>query len=306
MNLSSLTCRKCYNLFTNPVTLSCGHSYCRDDIFPNYKSLSTTKLVWCDTCKTNISFDAELLNVNIALKGKLYLKKVIIYLLDVSEKYKEKYLQSGGIKKKQECRGYFNYCSECRDFISATETYNCATCQPISTSKKPICADCGWRVHKNHNFYPQPLATNETKADLLQSLSNLKTEGQLISGAFKKFHDKLAKQHIDIANYGIKCADTINSVIYLDESLLIGKKDPLTTFIQKVDQQNEAKKDFIASFNKRSSTLNFDLVFLAGQVNTLLQNTESMVENQNKFRNHTQNDFEPPTKRSNVCLASSQ
>uniref|UniRef100_A0A3Q2CPZ2 Nuclear factor 7, brain-like n=1 Tax=Cyprinodon variegatus TaxID=28743 RepID=A0A3Q2CPZ2_CYPVA len=110
-----LTCSVCQNIFTDPVILSCGHSFCRECITLSLKSLNQ-----CPQCRTTVPTDRMDFTTNHILKS-------------LSEKAKQD-KESG---KHSEVRG------------TCLLKLFCVTDQQLTCI---ICRDC--EKHEGHKFKP--------------------------------------------------------------------------------------------------------------------------------------------------------
>lgn len=68
---------------SDPVTLPCGHSYCKTCIAPLYYHGVSTNQRKCPQCRENISVPYSSLNTNVAIKG------VTMHLLPLGTRYDE-------------------------------------------------------------------------------------------------------------------------------------------------------------------------------------------------------------------------
>uniref|UniRef100_A0A3P8RVG2 Uncharacterized protein n=1 Tax=Amphiprion percula TaxID=161767 RepID=A0A3P8RVG2_AMPPE len=120
-----LTCSVCLSIFTDPVTLPCGHSFCRQCV---------TEVHSCPHCRAALSTEARRLPTNVILKN-------------LAEKVREaeKMKEEGGIRDRNEKRSVSDLCPEHEEKLKLF----CLTEQELACI---ICRD-GDR-HEGHKFKP--------------------------------------------------------------------------------------------------------------------------------------------------------
>nr|XP_014353098.1 PREDICTED: zinc-binding protein A33-like [Latimeria chalumnae] len=153
-----LTCSICREIFTDPVTLQCGHYFCQKCVCEHWKQTDTQS---CPVCrafcsKTDLKINITLLKIVDALK-------------------KKPKAQPEGICSEHEEKLKL-FCLEDQELI-------CVVCQ---TSKK----------HQNHKCCPIKEAASECKKDVKTSLTSLQdTEKKLIK--VKEEYNKYLKHILD-------------------------------------------------------------------------------------------------------------
>uniref|UniRef100_A0A146P9N8 Nuclear factor 7, brain-like n=1 Tax=Fundulus heteroclitus TaxID=8078 RepID=A0A146P9N8_FUNHE len=124
-----LTCAVCLNIFTDPVTLFCGHSFCREWVTLSLKSLNQ-----CPQCRTFIPTDRMDFMTNAILKS-------------LAEKAKETQKKKDSGKDNEAAVGF------CPEHDEKLKLF-CLTDQQLTCI---ICRDC--ERHEGHKFKPIKEAT---------------------------------------------------------------------------------------------------------------------------------------------------
>ncbi|KAF7655165.1 hypothetical protein LDENG_00059840 [Lucifuga dentata] len=192
-----LTCCVCQNIFTDPVTLLCGHSFCRECI----RHYLSTRLQ-CPQCQTAVSTEHKCLPTSLILQN-------------LAEKAKEaQRMSKGDEKEKTEVSEWF--CPEHEEKLKLF----CVTDQQLACI---ICRD--GEKHNGHKFKPIKEAAASLRQELKQFMPNLsgdihvmeslantqreeltktkETSRQLmsqISNQFGEMHRFLRKREVEIKN----------------------------------------------------------------------------------------------------------
>ncbi|XP_064414843.1 E3 ubiquitin-protein ligase TRIM17-like [Latimeria chalumnae] len=155
-----ITCSVCQELFKDPVTLRCGHNFCRECVSEYWKEKTSQS---CPICRTDSAFSD--LKINYTLRN-------------IVEMYKKEGKKSK-VQSKPVCSEHEEklklYCLEDQEAI-------CLVCQ---TSRK----------HKNHTFLPIKEAAQEFKEELKNSLKPLQDTHQKIAELKEKYRGNLNNIH---------------------------------------------------------------------------------------------------------------
>lgn len=119
-----LSCPICYEIFKNPVILTCSHSFCKACLKTFW---NTKKLRECPVCRRRMPKDAPPCN--------LHLKNL--------------------------CEAFLKERNEREPFCSLHHSELKLFCE---NDKQPVCLVCrDSRLHKNHNFSPISEAARQSK-----------------------------------------------------------------------------------------------------------------------------------------------
>ncbi|KAJ8031819.1 Tripartite motif-containing protein 64 [Holothuria leucospilota] len=152
----AITCSICFDTFTNPKTLTCGHSLCLD---PCLKRLSRQNLMQCPLCRMDIelpqSRNVEDLPTNYVVKHLLETAK--------SEERKESCSTDDGVSWFISDSG-----NVCRDHEQNCDFF-CKSCMAV------VCAKCLLSTHKvgHHDIMAAAEFARQKIDSLLKTLSNI-------------------------------------------------------------------------------------------------------------------------------------
>uniref|UniRef100_H2ZZC7 Tripartite motif containing 35 n=1 Tax=Latimeria chalumnae TaxID=7897 RepID=H2ZZC7_LATCH len=132
-----LNCSECQEVFKDPVTLKCGHNFCRECVFEYWKTTSPS----CPICKADSAiFD---LTTNITLRN-------------IIDSYK---------KEVKKCKAESEYV--CSQHGEVLKLY-------CMVDQEAICIICQTsRKHENHKCLPVKEAAQESKEEFKKSLKSL-------------------------------------------------------------------------------------------------------------------------------------
>uniref|UniRef100_A0A0K0ELG6 RING-type domain-containing protein n=2 Tax=Strongyloides stercoralis TaxID=6248 RepID=A0A0K0ELG6_STRER len=279
--INLITCKKCNNLFTNPVTQICGHTHCQDCliIFTNvdgsFKSI-------CYECGYENYYQNCMPNINIAIKSLV-----------------DSYLESGEHLKTNKNDSQI-YCSTCKVPLSTNEVFTCKTCNVLQNLKYSFyCGNCGWSFHKKHEFIQVEFITSNEKDKLMQMLCD----------AF-----------LSIQNNHIKLSNVQNEIILKQNSLIKLVRDSTKDFKNLIERTLEKNNQIENLSNIKSVKItNLDIISKSIHyfneimllINFSLNELEkSLVPIENNYCNlknslsnitysQQETDYEPPCKKNN-------
>ena len=180
-----LTCPVCLDLYTNPKTLPCLHSFCEACIerFPQDKE-SETYYLSCPTCRHRTELPG----------GGAGAFPVAFTLNNLKETY--------SLMKNAVIQPNTQQATMCKDHGKPLEFF-CETCDEV------ICAHCTVRIHKHHEY--ELIAESYTKhcQELKESLPTVKTKAE----ALKDFLSMLAEREGEISKRGEGVLEEIHEMV---------------------------------------------------------------------------------------------
>ncbi|CEF63396.1 Zinc finger, RING-type domain and Zinc finger, RING/FYVE/PHD-type domain-containing protein [Strongyloides ratti] len=279
--INLITCKKCNDLFKNPVTQICGHTYCQSciNIFID-KNEDDSLTSICYECGYENRYQKCTPNVNIAIKSLV-----------------ESYLENEGHLKTNKNESQIS-CSTCKVPLTTSETFTCKTCNQLENLKYNFyCGNCGWSSHKNHEFIQVEFITNIEREKLMQMLCDAFLNIQ-------NNHIKLSNTQNDIIlkqNYLIKLAiDSTKDFKSLIENTL--KKDNKLEIFSKIKSVKETNLNIISyavhNFNEVMRLVNFSINDLENSLIPIKNNCINLNSAQ-KIITNCQNEieYEPPYKK---------
>ena len=180
-----LTCPVCLDLYTNPKTLPCLHSFCEACIerFPQDKE-SETYYLSCPTCRHRTELPG----------GGAGAFPVAFTLNNLKETY--------SLMKNAVIQPNTQQATMCKDHEKPLDFF-CETCDEV------ICAHCTVRIHKHHEY--DLITDSYTKhcEKLRESLPTVKTKAE----ALKNFLSMLAKREGEISERGEGVLEEIHEMV---------------------------------------------------------------------------------------------
>nr|XP_006009591.1 PREDICTED: E3 ubiquitin-protein ligase TRIM39-like [Latimeria chalumnae] len=155
-----MTCSVCQELFKDPVTLRCGHNFCRECVCEYWKEKTSQS---CPICRADSAISELITNHTLRNIAEMYKKEG-----------KKSKVQSESVCNEHEEKLKL-YCLEDQEAI-------CVVCQ---TSRK----------HENHKFLPIKEAAQEFKEELKNSLKPLQDTHQKIAELNEKYRGNLNNIH---------------------------------------------------------------------------------------------------------------
>ncbi|KAL3879228.1 hypothetical protein ACJMK2_031534 [Sinanodonta woodiana] len=185
---NATSCPVCQEIYTDPRSLACGHSFCLQCL----KGVAGNKQTFpCPICR----FDVDLRYTNVDQLPKNYVLCIVIEALDK------------------------NTTSMCLDHNKSLDLF-CQRCGVV------ICSKCLTMQHKGHDFEDIELIYTEQNKQLVAFLEstnhltsmtkaksdvvkqsrismekNIDSISKTVENTFKKWNDALQKQHLTIASY---------------------------------------------------------------------------------------------------------
>uniref|UniRef100_H2ZZU7 RING-type E3 ubiquitin transferase n=2 Tax=Latimeria chalumnae TaxID=7897 RepID=H2ZZU7_LATCH len=155
-----MTCSVCQELFKDPVTLKCGHNFCRECVCEYWKGNIFSA---CPICRADSAISDLITNLT---------------LRNIVETYK-----NIGKKPKEESE---SVCSQHKEVLKLY----------CLEDEEAICLVCEKsRKHKNHEFLPVEEAAQEFKEELKKSLKPLQDTQRKIAELKEKYRGNLNNIH---------------------------------------------------------------------------------------------------------------
>ncbi|XP_072406014.1 zinc-binding protein A33-like [Chiloscyllium punctatum] len=171
--MEDLNCSICLDFFTVPVTLECGHSFCRSCITQSWEKRETNS---CPECRQGF------LEVNFRVN------RVLANLAEKARKFNQKPQEKEGER----------YCEEHQEELKLF----------CETDKKLICVICrDSRKHKSHNFLPLKEAVGMYKEELRTFLKPIKDKKEECNTVMRDYEKIL----IHIQDQGVKTEKQIKA-----------------------------------------------------------------------------------------------
>ncbi|XP_064414494.1 E3 ubiquitin-protein ligase TRIM39-like [Latimeria chalumnae] len=197
-----ITCSVCQELFKDPVTLSCGHNFCRECVCEYWKEKTSQS---CPICRADSAISDLITNHTLRNTIETYKKEG-----------KKSKIQSESIcsQHREELK---LYCLEDQEAI-------CLACQ---TSRK----------HENHKFLPIEEAAQEFKEELKISLKPLQDTHQKIAELKEKYRGNLNNIHDEVDKIEKQIKEDF---VKLHQSLYEEEKNLLAD-LKKEEEEKEQK-----------------------------------------------------------------
>uniref|UniRef100_H3A0W4 Tripartite motif containing 35 n=1 Tax=Latimeria chalumnae TaxID=7897 RepID=H3A0W4_LATCH len=154
-----ITCSVCQELFKDPVTLRCGHNFCRECVCEYWKEKTSQS---CPICRAD------------SVTSDLITNQTLRNIVETYKKEKKYKVQSKSICSEHKEKLKL-YCLEDQEAI-------CVICQ-VS------------RKHENHKFLPIEEAAQEFKEELNNSLKPFQDTREKIAELIEKYRGNLVNIH---------------------------------------------------------------------------------------------------------------
>uniref|UniRef100_A0A0N4ZRD4 RING-type domain-containing protein n=1 Tax=Parastrongyloides trichosuri TaxID=131310 RepID=A0A0N4ZRD4_PARTI len=280
-HMDLITCKKCGQLFKNPVTQACGHTFCQDclSIFTNNNGQTANICFECGVC--NI-FENQNPNLNISVKSMI-------------EHYLRNCSHLNGNEKVSAL-----ICSTCKIKIVINETFTCKTCNGIdSLAYNFYCGNCGWSFHKGHNFIQVEFISKEERDKLIKMLCDTFSN-------FQQNYDSLLSSKNDL----ILKRENLKQLSYESDNnfaILLDKIINNPVNMRHILKLEHLKKKNIESISSCVSEFNQTMSLYFFSLNNLKTLIEPIQKSYFIFNNikkiidiYSPSEYEPPYKKKNM------
>ncbi|XP_014811568.1 PREDICTED: tripartite motif-containing protein 7-like [Calidris pugnax] len=202
-------CSICLGIFQDPVSIHCGHSFCRSCITETWEGLTTN--FSCPQCRET------------GEQMSLRPNRELANMIEVAK--------SLNVKPVREVEGGENFCEEHQEPLKLF-------CQD---DKRLICVVCDRsKVHRNHSVVPMHEAAQEYKKQIQIQLHLLKSEQEALQSSVKDTQDRL-KDHTERTEAAkqeiVKTYRKLHEILDKEESSLLAQLEQLDTEITKVHEE---------------------------------------------------------------------
>ncbi|XP_043940297.1 E3 ubiquitin-protein ligase TRIM39-like [Protopterus annectens] len=228
---NEVVCAICLDFFKDPVTVDCGHNFCRDCIAEFWEKSDSA--IFCPKCrelfkqKKNLRQNKDLANIVEEIKK-----------LNVCEpKPADNFL--------------------CEEHDEKLKLF-------CEDDEVPICVVCGLsRDHKNHNVIPMKEAVTEYRGKLQQSLENLKLQLENIARYQSDEETKLKKIKASVESERQRIVTEFEDL----HQFLNNEKQILFTKLEsEEDEMVETVKKNLKTLSEQSSSLSSLITDIEGQM----------------------------------------
>ncbi|XP_014813375.1 PREDICTED: tripartite motif-containing protein 7-like [Calidris pugnax] len=202
-------CSICLEIFQDPVSIHCGHSFCRSCITRTWEG--RTSNFSCPQCRDTVA--QKTLRPNWELANMI-------------EAAKRLNLQTG-----RDMEGGGNFCEEHQEPLKLF-------CQD---DKKLLCIVCDKsKVHRDHSVVPMDEAVQECKKQIETQLHLLKSEQEALQSSVKDTQDRL-KDHTERTEAAkqeiVRTYRKMHEFLEKQESSLLAQLEQLDTEIRKAHEE---------------------------------------------------------------------
>ncbi|XP_043091522.1 E3 ubiquitin-protein ligase TRIM39-like [Puntigrus tetrazona] len=209
-----LQCSVCLDAFTNPVTIPCGHNFCKSCL---NQCWDKSEACYCPLCKEKFSKRPDL-KINTALRQVVQLFKekpgatTSEVVCDICDDRKLKALKSCLVCQSSYCETHLEPHHRVprlkkHKLVNAVENLEDYICEQHQKTlelfcrddQTPVCPICTVTDHKNHNTVPLEQESVEKKTQVMKTQADVQ---QMIQDRMKKIQDikhsaQLRKQNME-------------------------------------------------------------------------------------------------------------
>ncbi|XP_064414332.1 E3 ubiquitin-protein ligase TRIM39-like [Latimeria chalumnae] len=216
-----MNCSVCQELFKDPVTLKCGHNFCRECVCEYWKG---STIPACSICRADSAISDLITNHTLRNIVEMYKKE-----------YKKYKAQSESVCSEHEEKLKL-YCLKDQESI-------CVVCQ---TSRK----------HKNHAFLPIEEAAQEFKEELSPAVKHLQGTQEKLS----KVKEEYCKHLNHIQDQAQKTEKQINEdFVKLHQFLHEEEKNLLADLKKEKEEKEQKKKEKIKRISEEMTSLSINI-----------------------------------------------
>ncbi|XP_058627388.1 E3 ubiquitin-protein ligase TRIM39-like [Onychostoma macrolepis] len=246
-----LQCPVCLDLFTNPVTIPCGHSFCKSCL---NQCWDKSEDCYCPLCKEKFSKRPDL-KINTALRQVVQLFKeksgvtTSEVLCDICDDRKLKALKSCLMCQSSYCETHLEPHHRVprlkkHKLINAVENLEDYICEQHERPLELFCRDdqtcvcpiCTVTDHKNHNTVPLEEESEEKKTQVMKMQADVQ---QMIKDRMKKIQD--IKHSAELRKQNMK-KETVDS-IELFTTLMRSIERCQSELLEKMEEKQKAAEE---------------------------------------------------------------
>ncbi|XP_014816067.1 PREDICTED: tripartite motif-containing protein 7-like isoform X2 [Calidris pugnax] len=202
-------CSICLEIFQDPVSIHCGHSFCRSCISQTWEGLTTN--FFCPQCRETVSWKRVRRNWELA------------NMIEAAKRL--------NLQRDREVEGGENLCEEHQEPLKLF-------CQD---DKRLICVVCDRsKVHRDHFVVPMGEAAQEYKKQIETQLHLLKSEQEALQSSVKDTQDRL-KDHTERTEAAkqeiVRTCRKQHEFLDKEESSLLAQLEQLDTEIMNAHEE---------------------------------------------------------------------